>query len=78
MKKKDTGSDAFRVHHNVLCYAYTIEIDRAGRFDVDRARNAGDSDSSSGIRLQKGEQIEAEDGTLWRPEDGSRTGKERD
>ena len=29
---------AFRVNHNVLCYGYTIEIDRAGRFDVERAR----------------------------------------
>ena len=59
---------AFRVHHNVLCYAYTIEIDRAGRFDVDRARNAG-IPMQFWNRLQKGEQIEAEDGTLWRPED---------
>ena len=53
---------AFRVHHNVLCYAYTIEIDRAGRFDVDRARNAG-IPMQFWNRLQKGEQIEAEDGT---------------
>ena len=59
---------AFRVHHNVLCYAYTIEIDRAGRFDVDRARNAG-IPMQFWNRLKKGEQIEAEDGTLWRPED---------
>ena len=29
---------AFRVNHNVLCYGYTIEIDRAGKFDVERAR----------------------------------------
>ena len=28
---------AFRVNHNVTCYGYTIEIDRAGRFDVERA-----------------------------------------
>ena len=25
---------AFRVNHNVLCYGYTLEVDRAGRFDV--------------------------------------------
>ena len=28
---------AFRVKHNVICYGYTIEIDRAGKFDVQRA-----------------------------------------
>ena len=59
---------AFRVHHNVLCYAYTIEIDRAGRFDVERAKSAG-IPIQFWNRLQKGEQIEAEDGTLWHPED---------
>ena len=25
---------AFRVNHNVLCYGYTMEIDRAGKFDA--------------------------------------------
>lgn len=29
---------AFRVNHNVLCYGYTMEIDRAGKFDVERAK----------------------------------------
>ena len=28
---------AYRVKHNVVCYGYTIEIDRAGKFDVQRA-----------------------------------------
>lgn len=28
---------AFKVKHNVVCYGYTIEIDRAGKFDVQRA-----------------------------------------
>ena len=28
---------AYRVKHNVICYGYTIEIDRAGKFDVQRA-----------------------------------------
>ncbi len=32
---------AFRVNHNVTCYGYTIEIDRAGKFDAERARTAG-------------------------------------
>ena len=25
---------AFRVNHNVFCYGYTLEIDRAGKFDA--------------------------------------------
>ncbi|MEG0108911.1 MAG: ribonuclease Z [Lachnospiraceae bacterium] len=29
---------AFRVNHNVLCYGYTLEIDRKGKFDVERAK----------------------------------------
>ena len=31
---------AFRVNHNVLCYGYTMEIDRVGKFDVSRAEAA--------------------------------------
>lgn len=31
---------AFRVNHNVTCYGYSIEIDRAGKFDVERANAA--------------------------------------
>lgn len=59
---------AFRVNHNVLCYGYTIEIDRAGRFDVERAKSAA-SPMKFWNRLQKGESIESEDGTVWHPED---------
>ena len=29
---------AFRVNHNVTCYGYTLELDRAGRFQADRAK----------------------------------------
>ncbi len=29
---------AFRVNHNVLCYGYTIQIHRSGKFSVDRAK----------------------------------------
>ena len=31
---------AFRVNHNVTCYGYSVEIKRAGKFDVERARAA--------------------------------------
>ncbi|MCC8051246.1 MAG: ribonuclease Z [Clostridiales bacterium] len=58
---------AFRVNHNVLCYGYSLEIDRAGRFDVDRAKEAG-IPMKLWSRLQKGEVIE-EEGRIFRPED---------
>ena len=29
---------AFKVRHNVVCYGYSIEIKRAGRFSVERAK----------------------------------------
>ena len=50
---------SFRVNHNVLCYGYTLEIDRAGKFDVERANAAGISQRYWGI-LQKGQAVEAE------------------
>ena len=57
---------AFRVNHNVLCYGYTIEIDRAGRFDPERARQQG-IPLKLWSRLQKGEEIEHE-GMLYTPD----------
>ncbi|MCD8397352.1 MAG: ribonuclease Z [Lachnospiraceae bacterium] len=58
---------AFRVNHNVLCYGYSLEILRAGRFDVERAKTA-EIPMKYWSRLQKGEVIE-EDGRVYRPED---------
>lgn len=57
---------AFRVQHNVVCYGYTLEIGRAGRFDVDRAR-AAQIPQKYWSRLQKGENIE-EDGRELTPD----------
>ena len=54
---------AFRVNHNVLCYGYTIEIDRAGKFDVQRAKD-NQVEIKYWSRLQKGEMIELPDRTL--------------
>lgn len=54
---------AFRVNHNVICYGYTIEIDRAGKFDVERAK-ANQVEMKYWNRLQKGEIIELPDRTL--------------
>ena len=57
---------AFRVNHNVPCYGYTIEVDRAGRFDVARAETAGIPKRFWGI-LQKGETV-VEDGRVFTPD----------
>ena len=48
---------AFRVNHNVTCYGYTMEIDRAGKFDVERAKASNIPQEYWGI-LQKGETVE--------------------
>lgn len=29
---------AFKVNHNVVCYGYTIEIKRSGKFDIEKAK----------------------------------------
>lgn len=57
---------AFKVNHNVTCYGYTMEIDRAGKFDADRAR-AAKIPLNYWSRLQKGETI-SEDGTVYTPD----------
>ena len=54
---------AFKVNHNVTCYGYTMEIDRAGKFDAERAR-AAEIPLKYWSRLQKGEII-TEDGHTY-------------
>lgn len=55
--------EAFRVNHNVVCYGYSIVIDRVGRFDVEKAKSLG-IEMKYWNRLQKGEDIETEMGVL--------------
>ena len=57
---------AFRVNHNVLCYGYTLEIDRAGKFDLERAMSQ-EIPREYWKHLQKGETIE-EDGKIYTPD----------
>ena len=57
---------AFRVNHNVLCYGYTLEIDRAGKFDLERAV-ALDIPKQYWKNLQKGETVEL-DGKTYTPD----------
>lgn len=57
---------AFRVNHSVLCYGYSLSMDRAGRFDKDRAL-AQNIPMKLWSRLQRGEVIEA-DGRTFTPD----------
>lgn len=54
--------EAYRVNHNVICYGYSIIVDRIGRFDVSRAEKLN-IPRNYWNRLQKGEIIETENGT---------------
>lgn len=57
---------AFRVKHNVVCYGYSVEIKRAGKFSVEQAK-AHDIPMKLWSRLQKGETIK-QDGILYTPD----------
>ena len=57
---------AFRVNHNVLCYGYTLEILRQGKFSPERAREQG-IPLEYWNPLQKGNVIEA-DGVTYTPD----------
>ena len=51
---------AFRVNHNILCYGYSIEIDRTGKFDVERAKQH-EIPQKYWKLLQKGETVSSID-----------------
>jgi len=57
---------AFKVNHNVICYGYSLEINRAGRFDVVKAQAQG-IPVSLWNRLQKGESAEL-NGEIFTPD----------
>ncbi len=57
---------AFRVNHKVVCYGYTIDIPRQGKFDVERAK-AADIPMKLWNRLQKGDII-TQDGITYSPD----------
>ena len=57
---------AFKVNHNVVCYGYTLEINRAGKFDAARAQELN-IPLQCWNKLQKGEDVEA-DGKLFTPD----------
>ncbi len=57
---------AFRVNHNIACYGYTLEIPRAGQFQVERAKEL-EIPQKCWNRLQKGETLEV-DGKVYTPD----------
>lgn len=57
---------AFRVNHNIVCYGYSVQLKRAGKFQVDKAQAAG-IPLKFWSRLQKGAVIE-EDGVTYTPD----------
>lgn len=57
---------AFKVNHNVLCYGYTLEILRSGKFSPERAREQN-IPLKLWNPLQKGETVEAE-GKVYTPD----------
>ena len=50
---------AFRVNHGILCYGYTLELDRAGKFQLQKAMEQ-EIPKQYWSRLQKGETISDE------------------
>jgi ribonuclease Z len=57
---------AFRVQHNMVCYGYSVEILRTGKFDVERAK-ALEIPLKFWNPLQKGKTIE-ENGVVYTPD----------
>lgn len=57
---------AFKVNHNVLCYGYTLEIDRKGKFDAEKALKLG-LPKNYWKHLQNGETVEWE-GNSYTPD----------
>lgn len=58
--------EAFKVNHNVLCYGYSVKLNRQGRFLVEKAIE-NDIPKQYWSKLQKGEQIE-HDGKILTPD----------
>ena len=59
--------NAFKVNHNVVCYGYSVEIDRQGRFNVDEAKRL-EIPLKLWNRLQKGETVTDGEGRVFTPD----------
>lgn len=58
--------EAFKVNHNVVCYGYSIVVERKGKFDVERAK-AYQIPQKFWNPLQKGQTVESE-GAIYTPD----------
>lgn len=63
---KDYTIKAYQVNHKVLCYGYSFEVKRAGKFQVEKAREL-EIPQTLWSHLQKGETVE-KDGKTYTPE----------
>ena len=54
--------NAFRVNHNVTCYGYSLEIERKGKFQLDKALELGLEKKYWSV-LQRGETVVLPEGT---------------
>jgi len=60
---------AFPLDHTKTCVGYTLEeLDRPGEFNPEQARNLGIPCGPMWGKLQKGEEIKLDDGTIIKPE----------
>ena len=66
LEEKGYHITAFKVNHNITCYGYTIEIPRAGQFQVEQAQKLG-IPQKCWSKLQKGETLEVE-GKVYTPQ----------
>ncbi len=63
---RDFRITAFKVHHKITCYGYSINVDRLGKFDVKKAQEL-DIPVKCWNRLQHGIEVEF-DGKTYTPD----------
>ena len=66
IEQKGYTLKAFKVNHNIMCYGYTIEIDRVGKFQTEKAIELG-IPKKIWSKLQKGQIVEV-DGETFTPD----------
>lgn len=59
--------EAFKVNHNVVCYGYNIVVPRAGKFQVEKAKQLNIPIKCWSL-LQKGETVTGADGQVYTPD----------
>ncbi|MBR4669575.1 MAG: ribonuclease Z [Butyrivibrio sp.] len=59
--------NAFKVNHNVVCYGYSMNLRRQGKFNVEAATGAG-IDRKYWNALQKGETVTLDNGVVYTPD----------